>query len=87
MTEAVQTMVTTVVGSVMTCCALLHSISDLKAMQMTVHCSLICELMLYKLELDDNVTKSVCCVKGEGAVDYSTITSWFKKFFSCVVRI
>ena len=35
-----------VVVGVLTCCALLYSISDLKAEQMNVQCSLIWELML-----------------------------------------
>ena len=39
--------------------------------------------MLYKSELGHNtaeVTKNIGCVKGEGTVDHSTVTRWFKKF-------
>ena len=38
--------------------------------------------MVYELKLGDNAmeaTKNICCVKGEGTVDYNT-TKWFKKF-------
>ena len=28
--------------------------------------------------------KNICCTRGEGAVDHSTVTRWLKKFhFSC----
>ena len=41
--------------------------------------------MLYKFELDHNTvvetTKNICYIKGEGAIDHSTVTRWFKKFF------
>ena len=48
------------------------SLSDLKATQMNMQYSLIWELMLYEFELNYNAveaTKSICCVKGEDAVD------------------
>ena len=86
MTEAVQA----VVGSIMMvgvliCCALLHSMYDLKAALMYVQQSLIQQLMLYKFELGRNAieaAKNISCVKGESAVDHSTVTGWFKKFHS-----
>ena len=68
--------------------ALLHSMCDLKAVRMNMQSSLIWELMLYKFEVDYNAvvaTKKIYCVKDEGTVDYSTITSWLKKFhLGCV---
>ena len=67
-----------VVGE-LTCCALL----DLKAAQMNMQCRLIQELMLNEFKLVHNAaeaTKNICCVKGEGTVDYNTVTRWFKKF-------
>ena len=39
--------------------------------------------MLYEFKLGHNAaeaTKNICCVKGEGTVDYNTVTRWFKKF-------
>ena len=27
-----------------------------------------------------DATKNLCCAKGEGSVDHSTITKWIKKF-------
>ena len=68
--------------------ALLYSLCDLKAAQMKVQHSLSQECMLYKCELGHiamEVTKNICCVKGEGAVDHSTITKWLKNF-TLVVR-
>ena len=71
-TEAVQAVVgNIVVGGALTCCALLHSICDLKAAQMNG------EFSLYEFEQDHNtieVIKNVSCVKGEGTVDHSTVT-------------
>ena len=40
-----------VVASALSCCALLHSMHDLKVTQMNVQHHLICELMLYEFEL------------------------------------
>ena len=57
--------------------------SDLKAKQTNMECSLIQELMLYKFKLSyDTVeaTKNVCYAKDEGTVDPSTMTRWFKIF-------
>ena len=65
-----------VVG-VLTCCTLLHSVYDLKAIQMNVQHSLIQKIILYKFELGHNtadVTKKNCCSNGEGSVDHCTIT-------------
>ena len=71
------------VFGVLTCCALLHSMYDLKAAQMNMQCSLIWELMLHKFELGHNASeaaKSFYWTKGERTVDNSTVTRWFKKF-------
>ena len=71
-----------VVGA-LTRTALLHSMCDLKSVQMKVQHTLIRELTLYELELAHNAaeaTKNICCVKGEGTVDNSTVTKSFKKF-------
>ena len=43
--------------------------------------SLIWELRLYKFNLDHNAAdaiKNICCEKGEGAVDYSTVSRLLK---------
>ena len=37
------------VGGALICCALLHSVCDLKAAQMNVQCSLIWELILHHM--------------------------------------
>ena len=52
---------------------------------MNVQNSLIWELMLYEYKVDldtTEATKRICCVKGEDAVDHSTVTRWSKKFSS-----
>ena len=39
--------------------------------------------MLYKFKPCHNATeaiKNICCTKGEGTVDHSTVIGWFKKF-------
>ena len=49
---------------------------DLKVTQMSVHCSLIWDLLLYKLKLNHNTVEANennNCAKGEDAVDYSTV--------------
>ena len=72
-----------VVFGVLICCALLHSVWDLKAAQMNMWHSLIQELMLHKFELRHNATdatQNFSCVKRKGIVDDSTVTWWFKKF-------
>ena len=72
-----------IVVSMLTCCALLHSIFDLKAAQKNVQHSLIWEHMLYKFKLGHNAmeaTKNIFCAKGESAVDCSTVTRSLKKF-------
>ena len=73
-----------VVGA-LTHCALLHSVHNLKAAQLNVQCSLIQELMLYGFKLSYCTTeapKNICCAKGGGDVDHSSVTWWFKKFHS-----
>ena len=67
----------------LTCCILLHSVGDVKAMQMNAQHSFIWEILLYKFELDYNTveaTKTICNAKGEGAVYHSTIIRGLKKF-------
>ena len=83
-------MVPTVVGSilivgVLTHCALVLSMYDLKAAQVNVQHSLIWEFMLYKFTLCHKAaeaTKNICCAKSEEIIDQSTVTRWFKKFHS-----
>ena len=61
------------------------SLYDFKASQMNIQHCLIWEFMLFEFEMYCNAavaTKKICCVKGEGLVDYSTVTRWFKKFNS-----
>ena len=61
-----------------------HSMCDLKVTQMNVQHILIWKLMLYEFERGYNVaeaTKNVCCAKGEGAIDHSTVTRWLKKIW------
>ena len=85
MIEAVQAVVgSIVVVSILTCYALLHSMCDLKATQMNMKHSLIQEFIFYEFELDHNATeaiKNTCHAKDECAVDHSTVTRWFKKFY------
>ena len=41
--------------------------------------------MVYEIKLGHNIvetTKNICCAKGEGAVDHSIVSRWFKKFCS-----
>ena len=50
---------------------------------MNVQSSLIWELLCYKFKLRHNITestKNICCAKGEGAVDHSTVTRQMEKF-------
>ena len=65
------------VVSALTYRSLLHSMCDLKALQMKM---LIWELILYEFELAPNiaeVTKNIYCAKVEGKVDYCIVTKWF----------
>ena len=43
--------------------------------------------MLYEFEMGHSAimeaTKNICGVKGENAIDYSTVTRWYKKFCLC----
>ena len=62
------------VMSALTRCALLHSVSDLKAPQMNVQYCLILEFMFSEFEVSYNVieaTENICCIKGDGVVDHS----------------
>ena len=62
---------------------LLHSMCHLKATQMNVQCSLIQEFILYLFKLGYNTleaTENICCAKGEGTVNHSTVTRWFQNF-------
>ena len=64
-------------GSIVVVCALLCTMYDLKAAQMNMQHCLIQKFMLYKFDLDHNVTeatKNICCAKGESTVDPSTVT-------------
>ena len=61
------------------------TLCNLKAAPMNMQHSLIWILMLYEFDLGCNsaeVTKRICDAKGEGAIDLSTVTRWFKKFHS-----
>ena len=63
---------------------LLHFARNLKKVQVNEQRSQIWELLLYEFELGHNaaeVTKNICCAKGEGRVDQSTITRRSKKFY------
>ena len=56
---------------------------DLKATAQLNTQSLIWVFMLYEFEMGHNamkVTKIIYCAKGEGTVDCSMVTRWFKKF-------
>ena len=47
---------------------------DLKVTQINMQHNLIRDLMLYKFKLGSNdveITKNVCCTKGNGVVNYS----------------
>ena len=44
-------------------------------------CNVVQFRNLYSTSLNCYKTiKNICCVKGEGAVDHSTVSRWFKKF-------
>ncbi len=58
--------------------ALFNTMCDLKATPMNMQYRTIWKLMLYKLELE--TTKSICCAKGESAVDHNTVNKQLKKF-------
>ena len=71
-----------VIVGALTCYALLHSMCDLKAAQMSMHHTLIWWLLLY--EFMEKTKKKLLCAKDESIVDYCTVTRWFKKFLlSC----
>ena len=53
-----------VVVGALTRCALLHSVSDLKAAQMNMHRYLIREIKLYEFELGHNTTETTKNISG-----------------------
>ena len=81
---------TAMVGSIMvvgvlTCCTSLQPMWDLKSTQRKQQYSLIRKPMLFKFKLNHyamEVTENNCYTKGEGTVDYTISTRWFKKFCS-----
>ena len=77
-TKAVQAMEGSImVVGVLTYCALLNSLCDLKAAQIN---------MLYEFELGHDtveVIRNASSVKGQVTVDHKTVIRWFKKFCSC----
>ena len=83
-----------VVGSIvivgaLTCCALLHSLCDLKDMQMNVQYSIIWEIMLYEFKLCHKAaeaTKNISYAKGQGAIDYRN-QKFGSRNFTQVARI
>ena len=78
-----------VVVDVLTCYALLHSVYDLKTVQMNIQCNLIWELMLYEFELGHNAfetIKNICCAKDEGSIEAPAdwaIASEYQLYSSC----
>ena len=63
----------------------LHSTGDLKVTQMNVQHSPSQEHMFYKSELGHNAmetSKNIFCSKGQGLLDFSTITRCFQYFLS-----
>ena len=68
--------------ALLTHCALLCFVCDLKATQMNMQQS---NLGTYKFELGYNIAKAIkniCCRKSEGAVVHTIVTRLFKKFCS-----
>ena len=58
-------------------------LSDLKAAKMNMQRNLIQEIMVYEFKLGQNaeeVNQNICCAKGEGLVDHSTVIRCFEKF-------
>ena len=74
----------TVVSSIMVLSALtlLHFMWDLKAPQINMQQRLIQKFILYEFKVGHNfmkATKSICCTKGEGSVDHSTVSQMVKE--------
>ena len=70
-----------VVAGVLTCCALLHSMCNLKAAQLNVPCRLgNLGFMSSNIMI---TTKNICCTKGVGTVDHSSVSRYLKKFCLC----
>ena len=65
-------------------CGLLYSACDLKAVQMNMQHNILQKFVLYKFKwpLRRESDPKICCAKGKGTFDLSTITKWLKKFFS-----
>ena len=85
MTEAVEIMVGSIVVVGVLTRVLLHPVYVLKATQINVQYCRIHKHMLYKSEVYHNAMearKDICCVKGEWAIDHSTVTRWLKKIRS-----
>ena len=64
--------------------SMLYNMCDLKAIEINMQSSLMNNLMFYVFKLGCNTTKATentFWAKGEGAVDYNTVTRWFKKFY------
>ena len=65
-----------VVLGVLTCCALLYFVCNLKLAQMDMQ-HRIPGFMLHEFELSHNTaeeTKNICCTKDKSTVDLSTVT-------------
>ena len=70
-------------------CTLLHSLCNLKAAQMSVQHSLICELMLYRFELSYSIveaTKNIYGTKCEDVVDCSTTRNFARFVRTSTIR-
>ena len=68
-----------VVLGALTCCALVHSMCDLKTTQENVQYELIWN---FEFEYGYNATEATknLCAKGDGKVDHSTVNRELKKF-------
>ena len=74
-----------VVVGVLTHCAILNSVCDLKTAQMNMQRGIIRKLMAYEFKLSHSVmeaTRNISYAKSESAIDHSTVTRWFVKFHS-----
>ena len=70
-----------VIAGVLTRCALLHSVCDMKATQINVQCSLIWYFMLHGFKLGHNAAetiKNIYCAKGEDL--FYCRPRWCKEF-------
>ena len=62
---------TIVVDGALTCCALLHCMCGFQTTQINMQQS---NLRTYALHNAMEAAKNICCEKGEGIVDHSTVT-------------